>query len=83
MSACVWQAQKHNGRRNTNVRLLRGCYNAAHAVRSSFLAFVRKNKKRRCGACTASQRHCLFHIIFFRLPEHTTHEEGYNANLFE
>lgn len=38
MSACVWQAQKHNGRRNTNVRLLRGCYNAAHAVRSSFLA---------------------------------------------
>lgn len=34
MSACVWQAQKHNGKRNTNVRLLHGCYNAAHAVRS-------------------------------------------------
>lgn len=34
MSACVWQAQKHNGKRNTNVRLLRGCYNAAHAVRN-------------------------------------------------
>lgn len=38
MSACVWQAQKHNGKRNTNVRLLRGCYNAAHAVRSYMTA---------------------------------------------
>lgn len=64
MSACVWQAQKHNGKRNTNVRLLRGCYNAAHAVRSSFLArFVRKNKKRRCGARGASQRYCLFCLL--------------------
>ena len=64
MSACVWQAQKHNGKRNTNVRLLCGCYNAAHAARSHIPApFMRENKKRRCGACTASQRYMIFNRL--------------------
>lgn len=51
MSACVWQAQKHNGRRNTNVRLLCGCYNAAHAGRSHIPApfFMRENKNAAVG----------------------------------
>lgn len=36
------------------------CCNAAHAVRSYMAAqFMRENKKRRCGACTTSQRHCF------------------------
>lgn len=50
MSACVWQVQKHNGKRNTNVRLLCGCYNAAHAARSNIPApFMRENKNAAVG----------------------------------
>ena len=84
MSASGWQAQKHNGSRNSNIRLLQGRCNTAHAAESHIpVSFMQKNKKCRCGACTASQRHCLFFYFVCWLLEHTVHEEGYNTNLFE